>query len=108
MNMMQNAAAGTIRASLRYPAFRPQLAARAGSQIGDWIHNLALVPPVCRWTHWAGAATVARAAPIVVLGPLGGAIADRFDQRLIMIVRRALPRQAVSGDHDRGHAVPAG
>ena len=86
MNMMQNAAAGTIRASLRYPAFRRLLSALAVSQIGDWIHNLALAPPVCNWTHWAGAATVARVVPIVVLGPLGGAIADRFDQRLIMTV----------------------
>ena len=86
MNMMQNTAAGTIRASLRYPAFRRLLSALAVSQIGGWIHNLALVPPVCSWTHWAGVATVARVVPIVVLGPLGGAIADRLGQRLIMIV----------------------
>jgi hypothetical protein len=86
MNMMQNAAAGTIRASLRYPAFRRLLSALAVSQIGDWIHNLTLVPLACNWTHWAGAATVAQVVPIVVLGPLGSAIADRFGQRLIMIV----------------------
>jgi hypothetical protein len=86
MNMMQNTAARTIRASLRYPAFRRLLSALAVSQIGSWIHNLALVPPVCSWTHWADVATVARVVPIVVLGPLGGAIADRFDRRLIMIV----------------------
>jgi len=89
MSMMQNTAAGTIRASLRYPAFRRLLSALAVSQIGGWIHNLAPVPPFCTWTHsaaWAGAFMVARVVPIVVLGPLGGAIADRFDQRLIMIV----------------------
>src|SRR5258708_6834491 len=86
MNMMQDTAAGIIRASLRYPAFRRLLSALAVSQIGGWIHNLALVSLVCGWTHWAGVATVVRVVPIVVLGPLGGAIADRFDQRLIMLV----------------------
>jgi hypothetical protein len=89
MNMMQNTAAGIIRASLRYPAFRRLLAALAVSQIGGWIHNLALVPLVCSWTHsaaWADVATVAQLVPIVVLGPLGGAIADHFGQRLITLV----------------------
>jgi MFS family permease len=89
MNMVQNAAAGTIRASLRYPAFRRLLSALAVSQIGDWMYNLALVALVYSRTHsatWAGVATAARVVPIVVLGPLGGAIADRFDRRLIMIV----------------------
>jgi len=85
MNMMQNAAAGIIRASLRYPAFRRLLSALAAAQIGDWIHNLALVPLVCSWTHWTGVATVAQVVSIVVLGPLGGSITDSFGQRLIML-----------------------
>ncbi len=89
MNMVQNAATGTIRASLRYPAFRRLLSALAVSQIGDWMYNLALVALVYSRTHsaaWVGVSTAARVVPIVVLGPLGGAIADRFDRRLIMIV----------------------
>ena len=40
---MQNPATGTIRAALRYPAFRALLAALAVSQVGDWLYNLALI-----------------------------------------------------------------
>ena len=59
------------------------------SQIGDWLYNLALVVLVYDRTHsalWAGVTTAARVVPIVVLGPLGGVLADRFDRRRIMII----------------------
>jgi MFS family permease len=86
---IQNAAAGTIRASLRYPAFRWLLAGLAVSQVGDWLYNLALIALVYERTHsplWAGITTAARVLPMVALGPLGGLIADRFDRRRVMIV----------------------
>ena len=89
MSIIQNAPAGTIRSALRYPAFRRLLSALAVSQIGDWMYNLALVALVYGRTHsaaWAGAATAARVVPIVVIGPLGGVLADRFSWRKIMIV----------------------
>ena len=41
--IIQNAPPGTIRAALRYPAFRWLLSALAVSQVGDWLYNLALV-----------------------------------------------------------------
>src|ERR1700760_2837787 len=85
---MPTAPEGTIRAALRYPAFRKLLGGLAVSQIGDWLYNLALVTLVYSRTHsalWAGVTTAARVVPIVALGPLGGAIADRFDRRRVMI-----------------------
>ena len=85
----QNAASGTIRSALRYPAFRSLLAGLAISQVGDWLYNLALVAMVYQRTHsavWAGITTAARVVPIVALGPLGGVVADRFDRRQVMIV----------------------
>src|ERR1700742_650617 len=85
---MPNAPEGTIRAALRYPAFRKLLGGLAVSQIGDWLYNLALVTLVYSRTHsalWAGVTTAARVVPIVALGPLGGVIADRFDRRRVMI-----------------------
>jgi predicted MFS family arabinose efflux permease len=85
---IKNAPAGTIRSALRYPDFRRLLSALAVSQIGDWLYNLALVVLVYDRTHsslWAGVTTAARVVPIVVLGPLGGVLADRFDRRRIMI-----------------------
>ena len=86
---IKNAPSGTIRAALRYPAFRRLLSALAVSQIGDWLYNLALVVLVYDRTHsaaWAGVTTAARVVPVVALGPLGGVLADRFDRRRIMIV----------------------
>ncbi len=86
---IQNAPSGTIRAALRYPAFRWLLSALAVSQVGDWLYNLALVVLVYDRTHsplWAGVTTAARVVPIVALGPVGGVLADRFDRRRIMIV----------------------
>jgi MFS family permease len=83
-----NAPDGTIRAALRYPAFRRLLAGLAISQIGDWLYNLALVALVYGRTHsalWAGITTAARVVPIVALSPLGGVIADRFDRRRVMV-----------------------
>ena len=85
---MRTRTQGTIRAALRYPAFRSLLAGLAVSQIGDWLYNLALVTLVYQRTGsalWAGVATAARVVPMVVLGPVGGAIADRFDRRRVMI-----------------------
>lgn len=86
-----------MRAALRHQDFRRLLAGLVVSQIGDWLYNLALVVLVFERTHsaaWVGATTAARVVPIVVLGPLGGALCDRFDRRWLMIwadvVRAAL------------------
>ena len=86
---LTNAPSGTIRSALHYPDFRWLLSALAVSQIGDWLYNLALVVLVYDRTHsalWAGVTTAARVVPVVVLGPLGGVLADRFDRRRIMIM----------------------
>jgi MFS family permease len=79
---------GTVRAALGYPAFRSMLAALAVSQAGDWLYNLALVTLVYQRTGsvmWAGVAAGARVVPMVVLGPAGGVLADRFDRRRVMV-----------------------
>ena len=85
---IQQAKPGTIRAALRYPAFRWLLGGLAVSQLGDWLYNLALIALVYERTHsalWAGITTAARVVPVVALGPLGGVVADRFDRRRVMI-----------------------
>src|SRR6478609_1503331 len=84
---IKNAPSGTIRAALRYPAFRYLLSALAVSQVGDWLYNLALVVLVYARTHaalWAGATTAARVVPVVSLGLLGGVQHARFDRRRLM------------------------
>jgi MFS family permease len=85
--------AGTIRAALGYSSFRRLLAGLAVSQVGDWLYNLALVTLVFERTGsamWAGVAAAARVVPVVVLGPVAGVIADRFDRRLVMVTSDVL------------------
>jgi hypothetical protein len=68
--------------------FRRLAAALAASQIGDWVYNVALLGVVYARTGsatWVALTTAARVVPIVVLGPLGGVAADRFDRRALMI-----------------------
>src|SRR5215470_2012463 len=74
----------TMNVARRYPRFRRLLAGLAVSQAGDWLYNLALLAFVYERTHssaWLGVTTAARVLPIVVGGPFGGVIADRYDRR---------------------------
>jgi MFS family permease len=68
--------------------FRLLLGALATSSCGDWLYNVALVTFVYERTHsgtWVALATAARVLPIVLLGPLGGVMADRHNRRTLMI-----------------------
>ena len=72
----------------RHPRFRRLLASLAVSQAGDWLYNLALLAFVYERTHsstWLAVTTAARVLPIVVCGPLGGVVADRYDRRRLML-----------------------
>src|ERR1700761_5552054 len=68
--------------------FQLLLASLAVSSCGDWIYNVALLALVFERTHsgtWLALTTAARVLPIVLLGPLGGVMADRHDRRRLMI-----------------------
>jgi len=78
--------------ALRSPGFRRLIVALAASEAGDWLYNLALVVVVferTRSTTWAAATVAARVLPMMLVGPLGGVIADRFDRRVAMVVSDA-------------------
>ena len=74
-----------------HPGARPfhlLLLGLATSALGDWLYNVALLALVFGRTGsatWVALTTAARVAPIVVLGPLGGIVADRVDRRRLMI-----------------------
>jgi predicted MFS family arabinose efflux permease len=76
--------------------FRQLWLGQVVSQLGDWFDTIALFTLVLRLTGSGGAVSlilVARFLPSVVLGPLSGVLADRFNRRHIMIasdVARAL------------------
>ncbi len=78
----------SLRAPLRHRAYRILLAGSTISQSGDWLYNVALAVYVFDRTGsagWVAAATVLRLVPYIVLAPLGGVVADRFDRRRVMI-----------------------
>ena len=65
------------------------IGASAASQLGDWLFNAALLGYVYSATGsagWVGAATICRLLPYVLLGPVGGMIADRYDRRTVLLV----------------------
>jgi predicted MFS family arabinose efflux permease len=81
----------TSRRRRLFPGGRPfhlLLLGLATSALGDWLYNVALLALVFGRTGsatWVALTTAARVAPIVVLGPLGGIVADRVDRRRLMI-----------------------
>jgi MFS family permease len=83
--------ASTARRRRALPAgrsFRLLLGSLAVSSCGDWLYNIALLAVVFSRTGspaLVALTTAARVLPIVVLGPLGGALADRHDRRRLII-----------------------
>jgi len=75
----------------RLPGGRPfhlLLLGLATSSLGDWLYNVALLALVFGRTGsptWVALTTAARVLPVVVLGPLGGVVADRVDRRALMV-----------------------
>ena len=76
---------------LRLPGGRPfrlLIASLAVSSVGDWLYNVALLALVYERTGsatWVSLTTAARVIPVVVLGPIGGVLADRYDRRRLMV-----------------------
>jgi predicted MFS family arabinose efflux permease len=87
-------ATATATASPR--SFRLLLLGLAVSSCGDWLYNVALLALVYARTGsstWIAITTAGRVLPIVVLGPIGGVLADRYDRRRLIMasdVARAL------------------
>jgi MFS family permease len=85
---MAEPTARAYRDVLAIPAARALIGASAASQIGNWLYNAALLGYVYSVTHsavWVGAATICRLLPYVLLGPFGGAIADRYRRRTVLL-----------------------
>jgi len=90
-------ATGSIRASehvLRIPAFRKLWNAMSFSSFGDWLGLLATTALAQQLSggdyataNFAIAGVfIARLLPSVILGPIAGVIADRFDRKKVMVI----------------------
>jgi MFS family permease len=77
-----------LRGCLAVPAFRRMLIAFAISRAGDVLFAVALVVVLLERSHQASylaALSLARLLPVVVVGPIAGAYADRTDRRRLMV-----------------------
>jgi MFS family permease len=101
-------ALAAYRGVLAIRGARVLIGASAASQIGDWLYNAALLAYVFHATHsaaWVGAATICRLLPWVLLGPVGGAVADRYPKRAVLVVGSLLRLSlmlalaAIAADH---------
>jgi MFS family permease len=87
--MSDGARGGTFRAALSHRDYRYLLGSLAISETGNWLYAAASIIYILDATGsaaWIGIAAVVRLMPYILFGPLGGAIADRFDRRKVMIV----------------------
>ncbi|MDH3239769.1 MAG: MFS transporter [Alphaproteobacteria bacterium] len=83
----------SIRRTLGQRNFRIYLIGSSISLVGTWVHRIAIGWLTWQLTHsfiWLGAVGAAELAPTVLLGPLAGAIADRFNRQYIAIFSQGL------------------
>lgn len=77
----------------RYPAFRWLWLSGLAGSAGRWSLVLILGAQVEQLTHssfWVGAALFATQGPVILLAPVSGMMADRFDRRTLNAVSTAL------------------
>lgn len=86
-----------IRGVLRVTAFRRLWYSTALSSLGDWLGLLATTALATSLVHGyqaqnyaLGGVLVVKLLPAIVLGPVAGAFADRFDRRRTMVVSDAI------------------
>jgi dTMP kinase len=83
-----------IAAVLRVTSFRRLWLALSGSSLGDWLGLLATTElarqlggeSYAQANLAVAGVLILRLAPAVLLGPLAGALADRLDRKLVMVV----------------------
>ncbi len=82
-----------VRSVLAIPAFRRLWLVTAGSATGEWLSLLALSALATQLTSGyqaqsfaLGGVVATKLLPSLLLGPLAGALADKFDRRHVMVV----------------------
>lgn len=73
---------------LSVPAYRLVFAGSGLSNLGTWMHRVAVDWLIYEQTGsltWVGVVSFAQFAPLAVLGPLGGVLADRVDRRRLLL-----------------------
>ena len=82
-------APGTARAALSYPIFRRVYTGALLSNVGSWMQNVVLGAYGYSITHSATFVSLlafAQLVPLMLLSIIGGALADRFDRKWLIIL----------------------
>lgn len=80
-------------AAFRYRNFRVFWTGAFVSNTGAWIQRVTVPFVLYRLTGsaaWVGFAAFMQFAPVVVVGPIGGSVADRFPRRRVLLVTQGL------------------
>jgi len=79
--------------AFRHRDFRLFFGGALVSNTGNWLQNLTVPFVLFELTQsafWVGLATFAQFIPAVVLGPLGGSLADRHRRRTVLLISQTL------------------
>src|SRR5690606_27165213 len=82
-------APGTARAALSYPTFRTVYVGSLLSNIGSWMQNVVLAAFAYEITRSAAVVSIvsfSQLGAMLLLSLVGGALADHFDRRKLIIV----------------------
>lgn len=80
---------GTARAAFAYPVFRRVYLGSLLSNVGTWMQNVTLGAYVYEQTGSSSQVafiTFAQLGPLLLFSLVGGAVADRFDRRTVLVV----------------------
>ena len=92
LRILDFAGFGAVEQVMRHRSFRIYLFGHIPNVIGVWVVRVAIGWLAWQLTgsaFWLGAVAAADSLPVLVLGPIGGALADRLDRRKISIVTQA-------------------
>ena len=85
---------------LHHRDFRLYLLSFATSRVGDFLYLVALVGYVFDQTQsaaWVSAATLSRFLPYMLLSPMAGVVADRFERHRVMAASDLVQLGAMTG-----------
>ncbi len=93
LRLLDLAGFGAVERVMRHRSFRVYLAGHIPNVIGIWVVRVAIGWLAWQLTgsaFWLGAIAAADSLPVLVLGPIGGALADRLDRRNISVATQAV------------------
>ncbi len=86
--MTNKRSSGAIWATLRQPNYHRYILGNGASLIGTWMQRIAVAWLTWELTEsptWLGIIAMADFFPVVIMGPLGGVLADRYSRIAVMI-----------------------